>query len=114
MKMSKEAKSQQEKFFRACSDSFRRKLTGKEEMTLGAFKEITMILSCLKFEDYYDYVLFRFKDIVDVYGDIVENELNDKVDTDTLLEVQDDILKRFYEGIRSERLRHSYCKLLQI
>ncbi len=114
MKMSKEAKSQQEKFFRACSDSFRRKLTGKEEMTLGAFKEITMILSCLRFEDYYDYVLFRFKDMVDVYGDIVESEVDDDVDTDTLLEVQNDILQRFCEGIKSERLMYSYRELLQI
>ncbi len=110
--LSKEAKSQQQKFFRVCSDSHKRKLTDKEKMSVQEFSDITFILSSLKFDDYYDYVVLKHSDLLNDYGDRVENELDEELDSNTYYEIQCEVLQRFVDGIENKKLKGVYREIL--
>ncbi len=110
--LSKEAKSQQQKFFRVCSDSYKRKLTGKGKLSVQEFSDIAFILSSLKFDAYYDYVVIKHSNLLNVYGNMVENELDEELDTNTYYEIQCEVLQRFVDGIKNRKLKDVYREIL--
>ncbi len=110
--MSKVAKSQQQKFFRICSDDYKNKLTGKVKMSLADFNDITMILCLLHFDDYYTYVICRFFDTLDSSVAEIKSSLDDAFDLDTYMPICDELLKKFVDGIKSKRLKPIYEEIL--
>lgn len=51
IKLSEEGKKEQKKFFRLCSSLDRKKLTGKEKMTVWDFQRIVFLLEHLELKD---------------------------------------------------------------
>ncbi len=109
--MSKAAKSQQQKFFRICSDDYKNKLTGKTRMSLADYNDITLILCILHFDDYYSYVLCRFSDLFD-FNPFIENYLDDLFDLETYAAITDELIEKFCNGIKSKRLKPLYEEML--
>ena len=60
--ISHEAKLQQQKFFRLCSEEDHRKLIKKEYMSLEDFERITFLLRQLELFEYEQFVKHSFQD----------------------------------------------------
>lgn len=69
LNLSEEGKREQQKFFRLCSSSDRKKLTRKEQMSVGDFERITFLLRHLGLTEYELYVEMNFEEQLFAYAE---------------------------------------------
>lgn len=113
-KLTKIAKSQQQKFFRLCGEKYRRKLIGKDKMTVADFANITLILSYLDFSSYYSYVLCKYPEQLEICANVIDREVADDepLYVDDILDENEIIIKRFCDGIQNKRIQKIYRERL--
>ena len=109
-KLTKESKSQQQKFFRLCSDEYRKKLIGKQVMTVKEFSDVMLILAYSGFDDYHSYLIQKFPELTEAYASLIENEVErDRELGEYRCQDEDDIiLKKFCDGIKNKRVQEEY------
>lgn len=115
LNLSEEGKREQQKFFRLCSSSDRKKLTGKELMSVGDFERITFLLRHLGLTEYELYVEMNFEEQLFAYAE--RQEWLDEGDYSLgewceieRIEVTDKWIREFCEQIPHERTRRQYMK----
>ena len=113
--LSEKAKQEQQKFFRLCSISDRKKLTRKEKMSVGDFERITFLLKHLGLEEYELYVEIKFKEQLLAYADIQEWIDEQDYSMGEWFEVEhtemaDKWIREFCEQIPHEQTRKYYME----
>lgn len=113
--LSEKAKQEQQKFFRLCNISDRKKLTRKEKMSVGDFERITFLLKHLGLEEYESYVEIKFKEQLLAYADIQEWMDEQDYSMGEWCEVEhtemaDKWIREFCEQIPHERTRKYYME----
>ena len=109
-KLTKESKSQQQKFFRLCSDEYRKKLIGKQVMTVKEFSDIMLILAYAGLEDYHTYLTQKFPELTEAYAGLIEDEVDrdDGLDEDLAQDEDNIVLNKFCDGIKNKRVQEEY------
>ena len=113
--ISHEAKLQQQKFFRLCSEVDHRKLIKKEYMSLEDFERITFLLRQLELFEYEWFVKLSFQDKLLEYADKqMWLDENDNSDGDWVVYEYSEITKKwiyeFCSQISRKRTQDKYMK----
>lgn len=115
MRLTKEGKQEQQKFFRLCCAEDKNKLTGKADMSAEDFARITYLLRWLGLSKYESYVNLRFQKQLCTYidmqawlddGDYSDGDWKDE----ETLEKAEQWIRKFCEQIPAERTRKEYIK----